>query len=95
MKTANLIIFGADGLPAGGEIHVEVENEDGYLAYARYANVRCYANTAERSVKWEVSGPRGWAGIQERDVGLVEPLRRSMARAAHAGLVACGARSVS
>lgn len=95
MKSANLIIFGADGLPAGEEIHVEVENDDGYLAYARYTNVRCYANTAERTVQWEMHGPRGWHGVQEREVGLVEPLRKSMARAAHAGLVACGARSVS
>lgn len=99
MPAARLVITVADGLTEGATIVVEVDHDDGYLAYATLHGrgvFRCYANTAERTVRWETKAPDGeWDRIDARTVDLPVDLKVSMARAAHAGLVACGARSVS
>lgn len=91
-----LLISGLEGQPAGDVLDVAVEHDDGYIAIARWGQWRCIANTAERRVSWErrVPTPEVWASVQDRAVDLHPDLRKSMARAAHAGLIACGARTV-
>lgn len=96
MKTVNLTITAADGLQPGSTIEVHVEHDDGYVAYATFRNgYRCWANTADLAVQWEERIRDHWAGRPESEIDLCADLRKSMARAAHAGLVACGARSVA
>lgn len=100
MIAAALTITAADGLPEGATIAVEVEHDDGYVSFATvrlgHQLIRCYANTADRRVQWEVRGADlQWYRATAEAVGLPEDLRKAMARAAHAGLVASGARSVS
>lgn len=110
MRTANLTITAAEGITSGNTIEVNVEYDDGYVAYATFRNgIRCYANI-EGTVHWEerVRDPRGiaesdllagpvnhWEYRPESAIELSPELRGSMARAAHAGLVACGARRIS
>lgn len=91
-----LSISGLEGQPAGDVLDVVVEHDDGYIAIARWGQWRCIANTAERRVSWERRVPASdpWVSVQETAVDLPAALRESMARAAHAELVACGARSV-
>lgn len=91
-----LSISGLEGQPPSDVLEVVVEHDDGYIAIARWGQWRCIATTAERRVSWErrVPTPEQWASVQDSAVDLRPDLRKSMARAAHAGLVACGARSV-
>lgn len=98
MRTAKLTITAADGLQPGCMIEVHVEYDDGYVAYATFRNgYRCWANM-DASVRWEErirDLVDHWASRPESAIELSPELRASMARAAHAGLVACGARRIS
>lgn len=96
MSALGLTISWADGLPPSSTIEVEVTHDDGWVASATYRNgYRCLANTVERLVHWEVRIGETWTCVGQGAVELSPQLIATMARAAHAGLVACGARSVS
>jgi hypothetical protein len=87
-----LSISGLEGQPAGDVIDVVVEHDDGYIAIARWDKWRVCVNTGG-DVFWErrVRTPGEWAPAKDAEVVIPVVFRKSIVRAAHAGLVACGA----
>lgn len=96
MLANTLTITAAVGLQPGCSIDVRVEYDNGYIAYAIFRNgYRCYATATDTTVQWEERVRDQWSGRPESEIELSHALRKSMARAAHGGLVVCGARGIA
>lgn len=78
-------------------IRVRVEMDDGPVSYAELETLpscppeRCWVSTADKTVRWEYGSHAGdWTRTSADKVTHDEDVRKAMARAARAGLVAAG-----